>query len=334
MKIASCALIFALNIYAETPTNPVHADTAVICPIVADATFHVKKMNLNFTQLSYLNVDGNSANVNNLANTAVAGLGFNEPKYKDILSQVWNNNYAGVVAYIQWYVVTQAVTGALTGIANNLASYNTQYRYFTFFVPVDGRYTISVSLPGDPIIRPKNTLRLVSGNYNWSWIENLGGNTSKTFVFENLAAGPYIIEVGLGSTSTIFHSAGDLTQVQLDSSTERSWVNKVIIKSDSFDVRTQLPTIGSTKQFAFPFLPVPVNTNVLDGRVEYTNFEARHAFLNSTYNDIWTQKVGGLCRWVEFPMASETVEPFLSGGQAFYSFKRDANEYEKICGEQ
>lgn len=316
------AIIFMSAVLsAATPTNPVRAQTKIICPVVADATYNVRVMNINYTALPGLSTSLDSRNIANVYSNTLTGYSVLDGTYTYFIKDALKLSLEGLAGGM-------AISGALSQIAANLSAQNTQYRFYAFYLPVSGPYDISVSMPGDPIFRPNNKVELYSGSFNWRWSSELGSDTATTFHFEYLETGPFVLVVGLGTVSTYFHSAGNLNWVRLNSPTYQSWTAKSVVNIGQYDGRTILPTVGGTTQVSFPFLPVPTNPNILDGTVVYSNYSTGSIYQETSYNDSWTWKKGA-GRWVEFPCFN-SGSSYLTGDSAVYSITRTANEYEWV----
>ncbi len=325
MKPIIAFALVSLTLGAQTPVNPVTAKDLLSLPVIANASFQVNCMNMNFSEQSYLNTSQDYNNIQNQVSNCLTGYGLLDKSFGYLVKGAFTLSINGAAA-------STAISMALSNLTATFASENVQYRYFAFYLPVSAPYAISVSLPGDIVFNPNNKFELYSADYVYRWSAQLSADANRTFTFDSLPAGPYICMVGLGSTSSYFHSAGNITQIQLQSPTPVNWSANTIVAMQQMDGATILPNVGNNTTVSVPFLPVPTNQNIISGTVSYSDFLPGGVYGSYSYVDTWCWK-GSPGRWILYPQINAT-NSYISGGSAFYNLTRAANEYEYVSCSQ
>ena len=319
MKIILVGLFYSLLMSAQTPVNPVTAKYQLYLPILADASYQVNCMNINFTEQSYLNTSQDANNVEQQLSNCLTGYGILDKSYKWLANGAFEFSINKSSGYY-------AIASSFIKIIANFASENTQYRYYAFYLPVSAPYAITASLPGDFIFNPNNKVELYSGDFIWKWSGQLSSDKDRTFYFDSLPAGPYICIVGLGSTSSYTHSAGHLTQVQIQSPTLVSWNSKSIIALTQTDTSSILPFVGNSTSITIPFLPVPANTNIISGGVGYANYSTGTLSGQYSFNTSWCWK-GSPGRWILYPQVYVN-NGYVLNGSGIFQITRSDNYFE------
>ena len=240
---------------------------AVGAGLVADAAYSVKKMNVPITNLYSVSGDHMEDAMNSYFQTSgTTGLVYMAGLEKTLIGTFLN---------------ISPVT-ALTAMAQIIAAdSNTQFRYYMFYVPVRSNYSVQAFLKGD-WDRPRNRVVITAptGATVLNYEEQLGSNQHRVFSL-TLEPGIYTAMVGLGGGSSIlFHTAGDLEGVMLDSPTTISWSMAVVVQQNIYNLLDYLPNPGSTANLPITFYGYPSgnSSNIIDGSpITYSGVRAANA---------------------------------------------------------
>ncbi len=175
------------------------SNSQVTASLVCDANYSAKQFNINFIDVSGMSGDFSQQIMSSAVTSAVT-----TTVYYSLGMQNLSYAFASGVAlqiFSPWTVLFDAAEAFA-------AQSNTQARFYVFYVPVDGNYTILCNLKGD-LDQPRNRVRLYdnAGNLYIDYNNQLSSDTTASFSVY-LKAGPYSTVVGLGSgTSVLLHTA-------------------------------------------------------------------------------------------------------------------------------
>lgn len=187
-------------------------------------------------------------------------------------------------------------------LASIMSMDNVQWRTYAITAPVAGQYHFTARLKGQWAVKPANIVKLFSPTGACLLNETvvLGSDTTKHY-YLNLTAGTHIFQVGLGSGSSYFATAGTLDDALLDDTQQRTWLIPTCLTQE-FNILNfpdTLPAIGGSYHFEVPYTPMS-DSRQLDpnGAITYTNIVAHPPKLN------------------EFDTATryEVIDPPLDGG--------------------
>lgn len=234
-------------------------------PILADATWTVKRMNLPFRQTAY--ADGRDY-MSAYLDTMWELLDRNR---WDLLQGMYQGGAKATVANeIQGFMAEAAIRGLLA-FAQAIGD-NTLSRTYTFVAPFDGEYAITCRLKGDGLIRPRNRVHVFGpeGDVMPPFDEALSSDRSQTFRVQ-LQKGSYSVNVAVGSgASNMFHAAGTLSSVLFDNPTYATYTATVEASAREVQLSPLLPEEGSSVTVSVPYQPQQ-DPNIWDGYIQYSN---------------------------------------------------------------
>lgn len=202
---------------------------------------------------------------------------------KNIQSLVYNyrttsNGWSQATEFIGGITKTSGnAATALTAMAwttfgflvDTLQSFNIGHREYAFYAPVAGPYRVRAKLTGG-WDKPRNRV-IISGPEGSNQVDddNPMRDVTKDY-WVHLEAGPHSVSVQLGSgESAVFHNAGTLEAIELDSPSPIQWETPVLVGYGQPLVTQLMPAPGDTATYTVNFtIPNKASfPNLLDGEV-------------------------------------------------------------------
>jgi len=237
-----------------------------------------------------------------------------------------------------WYEV---ISGVIT-IAQYVLPYvnNVDHRCYLFFSPCEADYKLTVTVPGDWLIRPRSIVTFQSPDLMLGSIittvpyerENSSDRTETITVHAN--RGICAVRVSIGSFSSHFHNAGTLNGTTLDNpTTVNSTIRDIPIAYKREDLYGYLPTVGSSNIVPFTYVCTQsplIRDGIMTATPLYGKTLGIEAIPPNTVQVVYATgdedilPEGGTYYYT-YMDAEEYHEPTLSGDTAYFYFHRNAN---------